>query len=335
MKRVLILGNGFDLAVGRCTSYKDFYNSMYCPKNYPSPLIKFLNGKWEDLDKIRWWDIERAIHEFAKTQSDDYFDNKQANAFSQYCNIPFIPDVKGTVIREMIDEGLIPSKGKDLSGLRYIYDEFFSKGKEYREKKSYEQIGNGLAKYLTEKGEVISRPKDKNAIDALNLLRNYLDDVNSSVFSFNYTSVGKLLETDENKINNYDSKVKYMHGSLKDGYIIVGAKDGEYDKNKLYMQKSFNPNYQPPSLAIEMASSDRIDIYGHSLGDSDSKYFESFLNDIIKAPISNHGNVKEITIYTLDNDSEMSIKENLNKITNYNLQLLQQKCKLIFIKSIK
>ena len=37
-RRVLIIGNGFDLDLGRKTTYKDFYNSEYCPKKYPAPL---------------------------------------------------------------------------------------------------------------------------------------------------------------------------------------------------------------------------------------------------------------------------------------------------------
>lgn len=41
-KIVLILGNGFDLDLGLKTSYKDFWESDYCPKKYPAPLIRHL-----------------------------------------------------------------------------------------------------------------------------------------------------------------------------------------------------------------------------------------------------------------------------------------------------
>ena len=47
-KLVLILGNGFDLDLGLKTSYKDFWESEYCPKDYPAPLIRHLNSRWED-----------------------------------------------------------------------------------------------------------------------------------------------------------------------------------------------------------------------------------------------------------------------------------------------
>lgn len=59
---VLILGNGFDLDLGLRTSYKDFYESRYCSKTYPAPLIIHLNTRWPDgLDKVRWYDLENEL----------------------------------------------------------------------------------------------------------------------------------------------------------------------------------------------------------------------------------------------------------------------------------
>ena len=59
---VLILGNGFDLDLGFRTSYKDFYESQYCPKAYPAPLIAHLNKKWPGgLDQVRWYDLENEL----------------------------------------------------------------------------------------------------------------------------------------------------------------------------------------------------------------------------------------------------------------------------------
>ena len=51
-RKVLILGNGFDLDLGRKTLYKDFYESDYCPKDYPAPLIHHLNKKWVIIWKL-------------------------------------------------------------------------------------------------------------------------------------------------------------------------------------------------------------------------------------------------------------------------------------------
>ena len=59
---VLILGNGFDLDLGLRTSYKDFWESEYCPKNYPAPLIAHLNERWsDDLEAVKWYDMENEL----------------------------------------------------------------------------------------------------------------------------------------------------------------------------------------------------------------------------------------------------------------------------------
>ena len=61
-KKVLVIGNGFDLNLGRKTSYKDFYESKYCPKTYPAPLIWHLNEKWKDnLENVKWHDLENEL----------------------------------------------------------------------------------------------------------------------------------------------------------------------------------------------------------------------------------------------------------------------------------
>ena len=51
-KKILIPGNGFNLDLGRETSYKNFYESGCCPKDYPAPIIKHLNEKWVGKSSI-------------------------------------------------------------------------------------------------------------------------------------------------------------------------------------------------------------------------------------------------------------------------------------------
>lgn len=72
-KAVLIIGNGFDLELKRETKYSDFYNSGYCPKWYPAPLIAYLNNWTEDNQStdIRWMDLENAIQDYAKDRGKD------------------------------------------------------------------------------------------------------------------------------------------------------------------------------------------------------------------------------------------------------------------------
>ena len=66
-KIVLILGNGFDLDLGLKTSYKDFWESEFCPKDYPAPLIHHLNQCWPDnRDAVKWYDLENELMEYYK-----------------------------------------------------------------------------------------------------------------------------------------------------------------------------------------------------------------------------------------------------------------------------
>lgn len=44
-KIVLIIGNVFDLDLGLKTSYKDFWESEFCPRDYPAPIIDHLNKR--------------------------------------------------------------------------------------------------------------------------------------------------------------------------------------------------------------------------------------------------------------------------------------------------
>lgn len=50
-KSALVIGNGFDVALGRKTRYSDFYDSKYCPKKFPAPLIAELNKWTSEKDK--------------------------------------------------------------------------------------------------------------------------------------------------------------------------------------------------------------------------------------------------------------------------------------------
>ncbi len=68
MKTVLVIGNGFDLNLHRQTSYKDFWNSNYCPKDYPAPLIAHLNSKWnESSETVKWYDLENELLQYVRT----------------------------------------------------------------------------------------------------------------------------------------------------------------------------------------------------------------------------------------------------------------------------
>lgn len=71
-KKVLILGNGFDLDLGWKTSYVDFVSSEFWPlksKTLDTPMAKFLSEK---VDVERWYDVEAILKEFASVDNSIY-----------------------------------------------------------------------------------------------------------------------------------------------------------------------------------------------------------------------------------------------------------------------
>ena len=62
-KRLLIIGNGFDLDLGRNTKYSDFAKSDYWPKNLKSQLYSYLNQK-SQIEK--WFDLEGELANYVQ-----------------------------------------------------------------------------------------------------------------------------------------------------------------------------------------------------------------------------------------------------------------------------
>ncbi len=77
MKRMLIIGNGFDLDLGLNTRYSDFAKSPQWPFKEPtSALAKFLQSKSQTNN---WFDLEQAIGDFSKQSERLSFDDSNLN----------------------------------------------------------------------------------------------------------------------------------------------------------------------------------------------------------------------------------------------------------------
>lgn len=65
--RLLIIGNGFDLNLGRNTRYSDFAKSDLWPKNLDSQLYAYLNKK-SQIE--RWFDLEGELATYVTKLND-------------------------------------------------------------------------------------------------------------------------------------------------------------------------------------------------------------------------------------------------------------------------
>ena len=322
---VLVLGNGFDLDLGLRTSYKDFWESDYCPKSYPAPLIKHLNEKWPDsLDKVKWYDLENELLEYfkgIKSYSEHPVDlvTESEIEFLKYYN-PDRTSVKGHYQRYQEEINSLHEKGiLDLDRgwgiyMTIPYLEDLRQNPVWRDKKAFNLIKEGLCKYISEicTNSVDDNVSSYNVLYALSMAKQRGDYV--QIYSFNYTSLPHPYGINLKDITHH------VHGTCSDGKIIIGTEDSpilndEYD----FLQKSFDPNYNPPSLVYDLLSAQEIVIFGHSIGVNDRQYFKSFFQ---KQTSTSSPSRKKITIFTRDEKSEIEIKRSLQQMTDHNLSTL-------------
>lgn len=335
MKKILILGNGFDLDLGRKTSYKSFYESEFCPKDYPAPLIKHLNEKWHNnLETVKWYDLENEILnyyekiEHKEITGYDLYDVNERKILVQIKQIPthatfsIIQDNLDVINRLLADNILSLSSNNHL----IVHPDAFLSPVE-RDVKAIQKIKYGLMKYL----EGIQGGNIKEDSVAAAIVRTFaynyehLDEY--TVYSFNYMTLHSIYN--HNAVDTFNDITQFVHGAIKDSNIIIGTKDYKISPEYDFIQKSFDPQFNPPTLGVDLLLADDITIFGHSLGVNDSQYFKPFFEQQSQMTAKK----KRITIFTKDEKSEMQIKRALQEMTNWNLSALYSMNDLQIIKT--
>ena len=322
-KIVLIIGNGFDLDLGRKTMYKDFWESEYCPKHYPAPLIYHLNQRWsETLEAVRWYDLETELLNYYKgikdpengvdfmTDEERAFLNKYDSyrvGFGQY-------EDKMSTIQSLVNKGVLVYYNSLVPDILDEYKKDCQHSPIWRDQKALQLINEGLCKYLASISEVETTNSTiaLKVLMAANLAREEGSDL--AIYNFNYTP----LPVDYG--NGFMDIVHYVHGSCTNGGIIIGTRDDAvFNENYDFLQKSFDKHYNPPTLVTDLLEADDVIIFGHSLGENDRQYFKAFFMQQV-----NYSNPKRkaITIFTKNDASEVAVKRSLQKMTEYNLAAL-------------
>lgn len=333
-KIVLILGNGFDLDLGLKTSYKDFWESDYCPKDYPAPLIHHLNQKWPDnLDAVKWYDLENELLNYYKSIPDPTKGNdiltqeekeflKDFTVYGWHCHWY---DDKIDLVQSLVDKGVLYYHERPLPAMDEHYKADALQSPIWRDRKALELIKDGLCQYLS----FIDKPIPESLTVAFHVLLSMSKTVKAGdivdIYTFNYTQV-QMREYSMDRI-----PVFHMHGSCEDGKIIVGTRDGtpmvpEYD----FLQKVMDDSFRPPDIPTALDNADEVIFFGHSLGENDRQYFERFFTKQVSG-----GNPKEpyIFIFTRDSNSKIEIKRSLKNLTGDRLSLLYSTNQPIFIRT--
>ena len=322
-KIVLILGNGFDLDLGLKTSYKDFWESEFCPKDYPAPLIHHLNKCWPDnLNAIKWYDLENELLHYynsipSPNNPDDFITKEERVFIESYEPNKWafgLYSDKEDLINSLFEKRVLLIKEEYLYRLVAPYKDDVSLDPVTRDKKALQLIKDGLCKYLS----AIQLPRNASSTVAFQVLA-FLDEEARkgnfvNVYSFNYTRVQL-----NGKAPDY-AHVHYLHGKCNDDRIIIGTRDDQnINENYDFLQKSFDPYFNPPALVEDLKEADEVVIFGHSIGENDRQYFKAFFK---QQTDYSHPCRKDITIFTRDNTSVIQIKRALQKMTDWNLSTL-------------
>ena len=322
-KIVLILGNGFDLDLGLKTSYKDFWASDFCPRDYPAPLIHHLNQCWPDnLEAVKWYDLENELLNYYNeishsrripdviTQEEKIFIVNVNPAYLSYG----VDQQYYEAANSLLQKGILKENPRFVPQYIMPYRDDLMESSIWRDRKALQSIKEGLCQYLRNLGY----PKDESKTIAFQVLA-FLDTEAIggcfvTVYSFNYTRVQLNGRAPDAAI------IHYMHGSCSDGKIIIGTRDDkEYDTNYDFLQKSFDPSFNPPALVADLQDADEVIIFGHSIGENDRQYFKAFFTQQTSYTNTRR---KDITIFTRNSDSELQIKRSLQGMTDGNLSTL-------------
>ena len=195
-KKILIIGNGFDLDLGRQTSYKNFYESKYCPNDYPAPIIKHLNEKWHgDLEAVKWYDLENEIlnyYEKIKNKDNEYDLYNESERVILESILPVQPiEDKNELIQKNTDiiERLLEDSVLFKHENRIIVTKDALLSPVVRDKKALLMIKQGLIGYLREIEKSNTSESSVAAIVARAFVWDYRNRENYLVYSFNYMNM--------------------------------------------------------------------------------------------------------------------------------------------------
>ncbi len=303
MNQLIIIGNGFDLAHGLKTSYKDFILYLL-NKECANPKNRSIN---KDLDLLCLQTCYKPQNNFEKFSDFKNYEGFtkikiQYNPFFretlEYCEKNNWVDIEKLYYRELQE---IVQRAININSFKldqsYVDDVKFLN-------KSLDLIKSALHDYLVNTYSTPKKcnPEIKSHIEDIIKLSRISDSSpeRTHILNFNYTQTVKIY------LKSYDPYLYYVnniHGQLNDenNPIIFGygdetdemySKIEDFDENELTRNmKSFyylrSSNYQSLFDFLDEGEFS-VNIMGHSCGISDRVLFNS---------IFQHNNLNEILIY--------------------------------------
>ena len=248
---ILILGNGFDIAMGRKTKYTDFIDfekqlfsnpdeelleflkvKNICIGKYKDNLyLRFINGNEETLGK-NWSNIELMISQLADAIM--YFKENSSLLYSNQLNRP----LKSIIEQHKIDWRMSANYSSKLYIAYTFLSLFDEKGWRSLEREvALDELNNEFIRQLDlliELLEIYLSYLDYLDFEVRNIQRNptALDEVpnlsNSSVLNFNYTNTsGYLFGTSKEKTHFIHGRIDLDRTFGRINTMVFGIEDKE------------------------------------------------------------------------------------------------------------
>ena len=252
---ILILGNGFDIAMGRKTKYTDFIEFEQRLFDRPeSDLQAFLDSKNIDIDKYKDNLYLKFINENKDTLGDNWSNLEtmisQLSEVVMYCkentdllysigyNEPFLQHIERNMLQLQKDRNYC---SKSYVG-RLFFSLFYEKGwKKLEREVALDKLNNEFIRQLDLLVElleiylsyidfldfkVIEIKSKPTALDAIS------DLSNSSVLNFNYTNTsGYLFGTSEEKTHFIHGRIDLDGTFSRINTMVFGIEDKDNDVN--------------------------------------------------------------------------------------------------------
>ena len=368
---ILILGNGFDIAMGRKTKYTDFIEfEKQLFSNPDEKLLEFLKVTNLCIEKYRDNLYLKFINENKGTLGDNWSNletmiSQLADAimyFKENNDLLFKVATTGRIW--LLEEELLQEK--NYRSKLYIADMFFSlfheKGWGSLEREvALEKLNNEFINQLDLLIELLEIylsyldyiDFDVQKIEARPTALDAISDLsNSSVLNFNYTNTsGYLFGTSEEKTHFIHGRIDLDRTFNRINTMVFGIEDKENDVNsdlipyQKYYQRVvketgtkfedfFKPVYEYSSVGIAKSFPKNIIIFGHSVDPLDKEIFQKCFK-LVEIVSEQNRMFKYRFIFTYFNElAKRSIIKNLAIILGKEKLIeLTGKQNVVFVKS--
>ncbi len=305
MKRVLVIGNGFDLDMGFDTTYETFARSYFKENIYEySKMFLFLRKRYEECPNKNWFNFEDEICRYVSSLGDDVSEKDVAADRTYYNALCHDLMCSSQILAFSVPYVNTPEYIRENGGNRNEVNPA------YRLHGKPQSIANRM-------------------LDFISINPTYFD----SIISFNYTDFGNLLllrvagnvnynqqdiEFFKTKIMN---RVHFVHLRKEESgrsSSVLGINDeihiiSDYEFVRKRNQAIIS---ERECVISDISSADELIIFGHSLGEADKEYFRQFFRNLYNQN-DIESDDKDVTFITYD-DNRLIIN-NLNKIAGYNV----------------